>query len=70
MLWKFLNFKDKGVTRTTLLAILIHFSSLCLVDIFYALLNGLSHLLDAKVMIIRFVGGRVAGLLCFLRIVL
>jgi hypothetical protein len=49
MLWKFLNLKDKGVTRTTLLAIVIHFSSLCLVDILYAILNGVSYLWDAKV---------------------
>lgn len=50
LLWKFLNLKDKMVTRTTLISVLIHFSALCCVDLINAIRTGLwSTLIDVKV---------------------
>lgn len=50
LIWKFLNIKDKMVTRATLVAILLHFSSLCAVDLLHAIRSGQwSTLVDVKV---------------------
>ncbi|OXA38103.1 hypothetical protein Fcan01_27143 [Folsomia candida] len=49
LIWKFLNIKDKMVTRATLVAILLHFSSLCAVDLLHAIRSGQwSTLVDVK----------------------
>ncbi|CAL8081450.1 unnamed protein product [Orchesella dallaii] len=50
ILWRFMFIRDKGVARTVQLAALIHFSSLCAIDLVSAASTEISHLFDTTLL--------------------